>query len=141
MERAWEKLWRPTKGPRRFVTHMEDHIIGTIVLDDLCFVFKGKERGLSSIEIKQTIPTQDFKPPEDIKNAFFSAMEGRPYKLPPLSLPKLKPFKARVLNAIRSIPFGSTLTYKDVATYIGNPNAARAVGQVMALNPIPIFFP
>ena len=40
-------------------------------------------------------------------------------------------FQWRVLNAIKKIPFGKTKTYKDVASLIGRPKAARAVGQAL----------
>jgi len=120
---------------------MEELVIGTMVFNDLFFVFKGTNKGLSSIEIKDEIETTEIELPKEIKHAFLLALEGRTYKLPNLSLPSLTPFRAKVLNTIRNIPFGHTITYKEVAKAIGNPNAARAVGQVMAQNPIPIFFP
>ena len=44
------------------------------------------------------------------------------------------PFLARVYKVVSTIPVGDVMTYKDVATKAGNPNAARAVGQAMARN-------
>ena len=44
------------------------------------------------------------------------------------------PFLARVYEVVSKIPVGQVMTYKDVATEAGNPNAARAVGQAMARN-------
>lgn len=41
----------------------------------------------------------------------------------------------------RAIPYGSTRTYSDLAASAGHPRAARAVGQCMALNPLPIIIP
>lgn len=43
-------------------------------------------------------------------------------------------FKERVLNVVRSIPRGSTLSYGEVAKRAGNPGAARAVGTLMKQN-------
>ncbi len=43
-------------------------------------------------------------------------------------------FKERVLNVVRTIPKGSTLSYKQVAAAAGSPNAARAVGTIMKGN-------
>ena len=37
--------------------------------------------------------------------------------------------------------FGETLTYGELAQQVGQPGAARAVGQMMATNPIPIIIP
>jgi len=43
-------------------------------------------------------------------------------------------FKDKVLNVVRQIPAGQTMTYKEVAIKAGNPGAARAVGNFMARN-------
>jgi len=45
-----------------------------------------------------------------------------------------KTFTDAVLDAVREIPKGETLTYKEVATRAGNPFAARAVGMIMSRN-------
>tara|TARA_B100000745_G_scaffold272541_1_gene200477 strand:+ start:4735 stop:5007 length:273 start_codon:yes stop_codon:yes gene_type:complete len=43
-------------------------------------------------------------------------------------------FTERVRDVVRSIPKGETRTYKEVACAAGSPEAARAVGTVMAHN-------
>ncbi len=43
-------------------------------------------------------------------------------------------FREKVLTIVRKIPRGKCLTYKEVATKAGNPNAARAVGAIMRTN-------
>jgi len=43
--------------------------------------------------------------------------------------------------AARRIPWGETVTYGDLARIVGNPGGARAVGQVMGRNPVPIIMP
>ena len=53
----------------------------------------------------------------------------------------LTTFGTRVLDAVRTIPAGRVWTYDDIAREAGSPRAARAVGRVLALNPIPIFIP
>jgi methylated-DNA-[protein]-cysteine S-methyltransferase len=50
-------------------------------------------------------------------------------------------FERRVLGVVRRIPRGKTRTYAQVAEQAGHPGAARAVGRVMAKNPIPLFVP
>ena len=37
--------------------------------------------------------------------------------------------------------FGDTITYAKLASAVGHPNASRAVGSVMAMNPWPILIP
>ncbi len=46
----------------------------------------------------------------------------------------MKTFADKVRDIVRKIPKGKTMTYKEVATKAGNPNAARAVGAVMRKN-------
>lgn len=55
--------------------------------------------------------------------------------------PKATPFQAQVLEYLRSIPYGETRSYRDVAVAIGNPRAVRAVGGANGNNPIPIIIP
>lgn len=47
---------------------------------------------------------------------------------------KKSSFANRVRNAVRQIPRGETRSYGEVASAIGYPGAARAVGQVMKNN-------
>lgn len=50
-------------------------------------------------------------------------------------------FMRRVWVGLQAIPYGETWSYKKLAESIGNPRAARAVGQANHRNPIPIFIP
>ena len=50
-------------------------------------------------------------------------------------------FQRRVWQALQQIPYGETWSYGELAKYIGNPNASRAVGAANGLNPIPIIIP
>ncbi len=43
-------------------------------------------------------------------------------------------FKEKVHTIVRAIPKGKTMTYSEVARKAGSPNAARAVGTLMAHN-------
>jgi methylated-DNA-[protein]-cysteine S-methyltransferase len=51
------------------------------------------------------------------------------------------PFQQRVLNALRLVDYGTTLSYAQLAERAGAPGAARAVGQVMAHNRLPVIIP
>jgi methylated-DNA-[protein]-cysteine S-methyltransferase len=53
----------------------------------------------------------------------------------------MTPFQQKVLKTISRIPPGKTMTYGEVAEAAGRPGAARAVGNVMAHNPIPLMLP
>lgn len=50
-------------------------------------------------------------------------------------------FQQRVLAATQAIGFGEAISYGNLATLVGSPKAARAVGAVMASNQIPIIIP
>jgi methylated-DNA-[protein]-cysteine S-methyltransferase len=58
-----------------------------------------------------------------------------------LDLRSCTPFQRQVLRIVQTIPPGQTWSYADVARAAGKPGAARAVGQVMARNPVPLFVP
>jgi methylated-DNA-[protein]-cysteine S-methyltransferase len=51
-------------------------------------------------------------------------------------------YRRTVLEALsREVPYGQTVSYKELAERTGNPKASRAVGSAMATNPIPIVVP
>ena len=51
------------------------------------------------------------------------------------------PFRKRVLEAERNIPYGHTRSYAEVAQMVASPRAFRAVGSANANNPLPLYFP
>jgi methylated-DNA-[protein]-cysteine S-methyltransferase len=50
-------------------------------------------------------------------------------------------YRLTVLEELSRVPFGETVSYKDLAERTGHPKASRAVGTAMATNPIPIVVP
>ncbi|MCX5514871.1 cysteine methyltransferase [Kaistia algarum] len=54
---------------------------------------------------------------------------------------RLSDFEIRVLRATRLVLPGTTSTYGRIATAIGAPGEARAVGQALGRNPFPIIVP
>jgi len=50
-------------------------------------------------------------------------------------------FERRVWDALRTIPYGTTLSYSELARRLGDPRATRAVGAANGKNPIPIIVP
>lgn len=50
-------------------------------------------------------------------------------------------FRKTVWNALKTIPYGETKTYGEIASQIGKPKASRAVGQANHHNPISYFIP
>jgi len=58
-----------------------------------------------------------------------------------LDLRGLLPFTVSVLRELALVPYGETTTYGTLASRVGHPRAARAVGTVMNRNRIPIVLP
>jgi AraC family transcriptional regulator of adaptative response/methylated-DNA-[protein]-cysteine methyltransferase len=63
---------------------------------------------------------------------------------PHLELPidvQVTAFQRRVLDALRTIPYGATRTYAEVARSLGQPSATRAVARACATNPVAVVVP
>jgi methylated-DNA-[protein]-cysteine S-methyltransferase len=50
-------------------------------------------------------------------------------------------FQQQVWQALQTVPYGETASYREIAEKIGNPKAVRAVGQANNRNPIAIVIP
>jgi len=50
-------------------------------------------------------------------------------------------FEKKVLNAMRLIPYGETVSYQELGLMIGLQNGSRAIGNACAANPLPLIFP
>lgn len=50
-------------------------------------------------------------------------------------------YRRAVLEELSRVPFGQTVSYKDLAERTGRPGASRAVGTAMATNPLPVVVP
>ena len=51
------------------------------------------------------------------------------------------PFQRQVWNNTRTIPYGTTKTYREIAREIGNAGAVRATGRVLNKNPVALLVP
>jgi methylated-DNA-[protein]-cysteine S-methyltransferase len=58
-----------------------------------------------------------------------------------IDVPATTAFRKRVLESTRRIGYGETATYSELAAKAGSPGAARAVGNVMKSNRIPLIIP
>jgi methylated-DNA-[protein]-cysteine S-methyltransferase len=59
----------------------------------------------------------------------------------PLDWALIGPFGRRVLRRTAAIPYGGHLSYAEVAAEAGSPRGARAAGNALGANPIPIVIP
>lgn len=86
---------------------------------------------------KVTLPRKN---PQDLDRGTLQAIET--------ALAKYKPapehatdFRRRVWERMRKIPRGKTMTYSALATAVGKPKAARAVGSAVGANPLLLTIP
>lgn len=85
------------------------------------------------------VPGQDRLGICDRIESYFS---GHFSNLDPIAVnPGGTPFQQQVWSALRNIPVGTTLTYGQLASQLGNPKASRAVGLANGRNPIAIVLP
>ena len=71
--------------------------------------------------------------------AYFSGHKaGFPDELDPS---RATAFQREIWEVTRLIPYGQTRTYRWVAEQVGKPGAARAAGQALSKNPLPIIIP
>jgi methylated-DNA-[protein]-cysteine S-methyltransferase len=71
--------------------------------------------------------------------AEYLAGRRREFDLP--VAPDLPRFTAGVLEAVARIPYGAARSYGEIARAVGAPLAARAVGQAVGSNPLPLLIP
>lgn len=79
----------------------------------------------------------------DLVERFHRFFQGKDVTFPleDMALEQCSPFQQRVLLAEYAIPRGQVSTYGLLATHLGMPGAARAVGRALAANPFPIAIP
>ncbi|MGR3295469.1 MAG: methylated-DNA--[protein]-cysteine S-methyltransferase [Candidatus Bathyanammoxibius sp.] len=79
---------------------------------------------------------------EDLADRFRDYYRGGRQTFPDdVDLSRGTPFQQAVWLTARSIPYGETRSYGWIASAIGRPRAARAVGQAMGSNPLAIVVP
>ncbi len=81
------------------------------------------------------------KIPKSYIQALRAAAAGRPFATIPIDLSRLPRFQQKILGVLRNVPRGEVRTYGWLARQAGYPRAARAAGNAMARNPVPILIP
>ena len=85
--------------------------------------------------------------PSPAMRRFLAALEGYfagwriGVPLRELDLSGCTAFQRRVYEALMDVPFGRVVTYGQMAARVGRPRGARAVGQALGRNPLPLFIP
>lgn len=110
-------------------------------------VFIGLDRGENAEAVRARIerrlhrPVQSGDAPAWLGRLFDGFFKTWRVDETAVDISALSPFAQAALKAAAQIPPGEVRSYAWVAQTIGRPRAARAVGQVMARNPLPLLFP
>ena len=78
---------------------------------------------------------------EDAKQQLHEYFQGQRRQFRLSVAPVGTPFQHRVWQELQGIPFGTTLTYRELAQRLGMPGAARAVGHANSRNPLAVVIP
>ena len=80
---------------------------------------------------------------EAVQTALCAYVAGQGCDWPqlPYSWDGVPPFSRRVLAELAKVPAGQKVSYGWLATRVGHPKAARAIGRVMAKNRFPLLYP
>jgi methylated-DNA-[protein]-cysteine S-methyltransferase len=89
----------------------------------------------------QRLDNEDWSP--DVRRRLERYARGEPVSFADVSCDSSQctDFQKRVLEVTQSLPYGTTVTYGQLAELAGRPGAARAVGTTMAQNCIPLIIP
>ncbi len=117
------------------------------------------ERGITRVQLPEADPERTesrlcelaghperARPPSYVKEAIGRIERHLGGRMEDLSGPRidtegLPDFHRRIYAVAREIPAGRAVTYGELAALAGSPGAARAVGQAMARNPVPLLVP
>lgn len=119
---------------------------------DLCdMILIGDEDGLTRLHLVVEDTNRDLiLDPTLVKNDDFFAdaieqlqayASGRLKSFDLKLNPKGTDYQKKIWEALRAIPYGHCVSYKDIALATGNEKASRAVGMANGKNPLPIIVP
>ena len=111
----------------------------------ICAVKLGDDKAALESGLRAEYPASDIRREvgalKDWVGAILQHLSGN---LPRLDLPldiRATAFERMVWERLQAIPYGQTRTYRQIATEVGRPNAARAVGRACAANPVALVVP
>ena len=108
--------------------------------DTLNYILFENDRFYENIKPKAI--EKDLKIFTQTKNWLDKYFKGQNPNINELNInPKGTIFQKEIWNVLKTIPYGKTITYKEIAKKINKPKAYRAVGSAIGHNPIPIIIP
>jgi methylated-DNA-[protein]-cysteine S-methyltransferase len=121
--------------PRRWV---QDTPVGAIGVETTA-------RGVRMIEYHASVLADDTRPDRGVARQLDDWFCGRRHDFDvelDLDGHDLPPLAGAVYDVLRKeVPWGETVAYGELATMVGRPGAARAIGSIMRRNPVPFVVP
>lgn len=109
------------------------------------FRIEATERGVCRLEYRRgadRAPAAARRHVEQARDELRDYLAGaRTFFTVPVDLGGVPPFQASVLAEAGRVPFGGVTSYATLAGRIGHPRAARAVGNALGANPVPLLVP
>ena len=139
---------RGAKGVRIFYT-TERCPLGVLLVaateKGVCAVKIGCSEAELEADLRGEFPEADLRRDDHgIEKSIEPIMKHLEGKLPDLDLPvdvRATAFQRQVWDHLRTIPYGQTRSYKQIAEGLGKPGGARAVGKACATNPVALVVP
>ena len=113
------------------------------VLQQLTFGHTTAAKAARTLRRALTVPVDDgaWNPRLVRRLIAYAAGVADDFQDVPIDLGPRTAFQTRVVLQLRQIAYGQTVSYGELARRAGSPRAARAVGNCMAGNPIPLVVP
>jgi methylated-DNA-[protein]-cysteine S-methyltransferase len=99
----------------------------------------GRAAAVAALGLPQSVRFAPHAPWRAALRAFLRG--GGEFAGVPVDLAGVEGFTRRVLEVVRALPRGATITYAELARRAGSPRACRAAGQALARNPVPLVIP
>ncbi len=102
------------------------------------------QESVFSLQFVKQVSSNSIELPEILRHCLQEIDEYFKGKLRQFSVPITlngTDFQVAVWQSLQDLPYGETLSYRDIAEYIQKPNAYRAVGHANKKNPLPIIIP
>ena len=109
------------------------------------FRFHATDRGVCRLEHERGADTATARGRRHVERAREELREylagDRSFFSVAVDLETVPAFQSKVLGEAARIPFGQVESYAELARRIGHPRAARAVGNALGANPVPVIVP
>lgn len=115
--------------------------IGIITTDKYLTAIKLNSKLTKKFLKQENIIEKDTPPGKKVKKQLQEYFEGKRKKFDLPVKTEGTEFRKKIWKRLAAVPYGKTVSYKQLAEKAGSPSAARAAGGACGANPIPIVIP